>query len=153
MTTFQAPSTENTSANEQLRQFDISYFQQRQRNRVFEQVIRHFAEKAESEHITKKHLAQKLGKDPSQITRWLAAPTNWTLDTISDLLLAMDAEMNFQIAPFSEQKISNYFHPIMGGNSLVQNVVVHFPFSGTHTSVASGTTGSLQIHPTPPQAA
>ncbi len=149
MTMFQVPSTENTSANEQLRQFDISYFQQRQRNRVFEQVIRHFAEKARAEHISKKHLAQKLGKDPSQITRWLAAPTNWTLDTISDLLLAMDAEMNFQIAPFSEQTVSNYFHPIMGNDLPIQNPGVHF---ATPASLTMGTTGTLHT-PHTPQAA
>lgn len=112
MTTSPTHLMGNTSVNP-LTQNDIAYFQQRQRNRVFQEVLRHFANCAANEHITKKHLAEKLGKDPSQITRWFAGPTNWTLDTISDLLLAMDAEMDFTIVPFTERQVSNYFHPVM----------------------------------------
>src|SRR5208282_3088978 len=40
-------------------------------------------------NVTKKELAIRLGKDPAQITRWLSAPSNFELDTLSDILLAM----------------------------------------------------------------
>ena len=95
MTSFPVPSTASTSNDPKLTRHSLSYHQQRQRNRVFEEVVALFAQKAESEGLTKKELAARLGKNPSQITRWFAGPGNWTLDTMSDLLLAMGAEMHF----------------------------------------------------------
>ena len=47
--------------------------------------------------MSRKDIAAKLRKDPAQITRWLSSPTNLTLDTISDLLLACGAECEFSI--------------------------------------------------------
>lgn len=61
------------------------YFRQRQRNRFYELVIREFLKSG----LTKAALARRMGRKPEQITRWLSAPSNWTLDTVSDLLLAI----------------------------------------------------------------
>ncbi len=79
---------------------NIYFFRQRQRNAVFQAVLAFFAEKAEKEGLTKRELARRLGKDPAQITRWFAGPGNWTLDTVSDLLLAMGAAPGFSIEEF-----------------------------------------------------
>jgi hypothetical protein len=68
-------------------------------------------EEADRCGLTKKAIALRLGKEPSQITRWLSGPGNWTLDTLSDLLLAMDAELDPTIARFSESATPNYVHP------------------------------------------
>lgn len=88
---------------------DIFYFRQRQKNKVYQAVIAFFAKKAEEHGITKKDLAIRFDRDPAQITRWFSGPGNWTLDTISDLLLAMDAEMRHEILLFNldEKKVEN----------------------------------------------
>lgn len=96
-----------------LKRRDRSYYQQRQRNRVFAALVEFFAEEAGNGRITKKGLADALGKDPSQITRWLSAPSNLELDTISDVLLAMGAEMDYRIVRLHERPSANYVHPLI----------------------------------------
>ena len=73
---------------------EIFYFRQRNRNKIFQTVVAHFADEA-ANGLTKSELARRLGKDPAQITRWFSGPGNWTLDTVSDLLLSMDCELDF----------------------------------------------------------
>lgn len=106
----------DTSGIAELSNRDIYYFQQRNKNRVFEKIVSFFAEEAEQRGVTKKQIAQRLDRDPAQISRWLSAPNNLTLDSISDLLLALDAEMDYEIARFSERAPSNYTHPLMPHN-------------------------------------
>ncbi|MDQ0558669.1 hypothetical protein QO004_000444 [Rhizobium mesoamericanum] len=38
-------------------------------------------------------LAARLGKDPAQISRLLGAPGNWTIDTVAELLFAVDGSL------------------------------------------------------------
>jgi hypothetical protein len=61
----------------------LAYFRERQRNRVHEFVLREFIKSG----LSRADFARRIGKAPEQITRWLAAPGNWELDTISDFLL------------------------------------------------------------------
>lgn len=89
----------NTSGSHAISQREIYYFRQRLKNRLFQSIVAFFAEKAEKEELTKRDLALSLGKDPAQITRWLSGPGNWTLDTVSDLLLAMDSELDLRVEP------------------------------------------------------
>jgi transcriptional regulator with XRE-family HTH domain len=93
---------------------DVFYYRQRQKNRVIEELASFFADEAERTGITKKDIADRLGKDPAQISRWLAGPSNLTLDTISDLLLVLGAEMDQRIVKFSDREIPNYEHPMIG---------------------------------------
>jgi len=104
---------ENTSKDSLVTNRDIAYYRQRQKNRVYSALASFFAEEAEHGRISKRELAERLGKDPAQITRWLTAPSNFELDTISDLLLAMGAEMDHNIIRFSERSKPNYVHPLM----------------------------------------
>lgn len=92
----------NTSEMHRLSEREVFYYRQRQKNRFFQAVIAYFSDRAESEGLTKRDVATLLDKEPSQITRWLSGPGNWTLDTISDLLLAMGAELDFGIVPLNE---------------------------------------------------
>lgn len=87
---------DNTSKTnvKRLTEREIFYFRQRNRNKIFQSIVAHFAEEAANNGLTKRELAHRLGKDPAQITRWFSGPGNWTLDTVSDLLLAMDRELS-----------------------------------------------------------
>lgn len=114
----------------------IAYFRQRQRNHVYEAIVKALEEAAHTRGIKRKDIAKTLGKEPSQISRWLSGPANWGLDTISDLLLAVDAELNVHVCPFEEKVKSrpNYFHPLSepasftnGATSNVKSVEVSCP--------------------------
>jgi transcriptional regulator with XRE-family HTH domain len=89
------------------------FFRQRQRNRLFDNVVEAIEDASASNGIRRKDIAEKLSVNPSQVSRWLSGPANWEQDTISDLLFAIDAELEFRIVPFSEleRKKSNHFHP------------------------------------------
>jgi hypothetical protein len=93
----------NTSSeNWPLNRRDIAYYRQRQKNRVFTALVAFFADEARQGNVTKKELAIRLGRDPAQVTRWLSAPSNFELDTLSDILLAMGAEMDYEIVRFQD---------------------------------------------------
>ena len=87
----------NTFDEAKLPTTDIYFFRQRLKNKIFQSALAYFAEVAKERNLTKKDIAKLLDKDPAQITRWFSGPNNWTLDTISDLLLAMGAEMKHEI--------------------------------------------------------
>lgn len=103
----------NTSKVTPLPERDIHYYRQRLKNRFFEALTSFFAQEAESRHLTKRGLAEKLKRDPAQITRWLSEPSNLTLETISDLLLGLEAEMDPQIVRFADRPKANYMHPLI----------------------------------------
>ena len=69
----------------------LAYFQERLRNNIYHFVLTKFLEK-EREGLTKALVARRLGSDPAIVSRLLGAPGNWTLDTISNLLLGIAAE-------------------------------------------------------------
>lgn len=73
-------------------------------NQVFGELISRFAYLAETFGVRKSDIAQRLGKDAGQINRLFAEPSNLTLETISDLLLALDAEMEFKVVPAQSEK-------------------------------------------------
>jgi hypothetical protein len=102
---------ENTSKPNSIKKRDVAYYRQRQKNRVFTELVKFFAEEAERRQITKKDLATALARDPAQITRWLSAPSNFELDTLSDILLALGAEMDHRIVRFDDRPKPNYAHP------------------------------------------
>lgn len=69
-----------------------AYFGGRLRNRLYNFVLTKFLEKEASGELTKAELARRIGRRPEVITRLLASPGNWKLDTVSDLLLGISGE-------------------------------------------------------------
>jgi transcriptional regulator with XRE-family HTH domain len=93
---------------------DFAYYQQRFRNRVFSKLVSFITDQAQREQITQKEFAEMARKDPALISRLLSGPRNLTLDTISDLLLACDAEAEPpDIVLFRDRRPPNYIHPLM----------------------------------------
>jgi len=94
MTTSQTPFLSETISAPRLGEPTLAYFRSRFRHRVHAFLLTEFL-KREREGLTKADLARRLAKKPEQITRWLSAPANYELDTISDLLLGMGSELLF----------------------------------------------------------
>lgn len=47
----------------------------------------------ERANISQVTLAKRLGKRPEQVSRILAGPGNWTIDTVAELLFAIDGSL------------------------------------------------------------
>lgn len=85
----------------------LAYFRERLRNQLYELVITEFLDQEKTKNLTRAELARRIGRRPEQITRWLGAPGNWTIDTVSDLMLAMGTEPELSIADLSDQQPDN----------------------------------------------
>jgi hypothetical protein len=71
----------------------LAFFRERFRHELHQLVLRKFLALQDARGFTKRDLARRIGRKPEQVTRWLGAPGNLTLDTVSDLLLGMAAEI------------------------------------------------------------
>ena len=60
-----------------------------------------FAQEAEKRKITRKDIADILGKDKSFVTRKFSGSTNMTLETLADLAFALDRRVKISLATCS----------------------------------------------------
>ncbi len=89
-----------------------AYFQERLRNRVYDLIVTEFLRMSEKTGLTQKELGKRVGKGPDQINRWMSSPGNWTLDTVSDLLLGIaGAELEIAITPLAARPKRNSHKP------------------------------------------
>lgn len=86
----------------------LGYFQARNKHRIYELVLETFLKS----NISQATLARRLGKGTDQICRWLGAPGNWSLDTVSDLIFAIDGgEVDYGIGYPLERHPRNMRRP------------------------------------------
>jgi hypothetical protein len=80
----------------------LVFFRERLKSLIHERVFLEFRRLERENKITKRDLARRLDKDPATITRLLGAPGNWTLDTVSDLLLGMGLGLTVDVESLTE---------------------------------------------------
>ena len=91
-----------TSRNkEPISKRDMYYYRRRYIIRVFQRIAAKYTEFVESNGLTQKEVAKIARQDPGRMSKRLSDPKNLTLETISDLLLAMDTEMSDDIVPLN----------------------------------------------------
>ena len=87
----------------------LSYFRERFRDRLYDLVMEEFLKQDAETGLTRADVARRIGRRPEQITRWFGAPGNWTLETVSDLLLAIArAEPDVTLLPLEGRPVRNY---------------------------------------------
>ena len=93
----------------------VGYFRARNRNKAYDAIVREFL----ASGVTKATIARRLGKRPEVVGRLLGAPGNWTLDTVSDLLLAISgSEVDYDISSPFDRPQRNYESPDWIGPTL-----------------------------------
>lgn len=122
----------------------LAFVQARNRNKAHSLLLERFKESG----LSKTELAVMLGKRPEQITRWLGGPGNLTLDTISDLLFALEGAMlklsvddAISKAPRNHRRpewLDSPADPKEVHNSLTQNVTLSVGGKSAITSSSGG---------------
>ncbi len=88
--------------------YQLSLFAERNRNQVYEVVIEAVEKAAVEKGITRKMIAEAVGRKAPQVSAWLSGPSNWTLDTVSHLLRSIGATMEYRVVFDEDQKRANY---------------------------------------------
>jgi hypothetical protein len=119
----------------------LAYFRARLKNRLYDYVASRLIAERQSgtRSVSQSDLAKRLSKKPEQITRWLGAPGNWTLETLSDLLLAISGN---ELPLPNEEELVEQKRNSNGPNEWVNRIKVGGDNS-THTSDEIHTTSIL----------
>lgn len=114
----------------------LAYLRERTRNRLYGFIVSKFIERSKT-GLTKADLARRIGKKPEVVTRLLGAPGNWTIDTLSDLLVGICGEelkpesvtllnrapRNHVAPEWLRMDSAENFRPFSSGTSSTSNVI------------------------------
>lgn len=101
---------------------DREYFRAQTQREAYNAIIERFAEISADHVAVRSQIASRLGKDRAQITRLLSEPSNITLDTLSDLLLAMGSQVEISQSKIGSDPKGNYMHPNSAYSSNTRNI-------------------------------
>jgi hypothetical protein len=129
--------------------YDAATFAARNRNIVYEVVVSAIERAAAERGVTQKQISERIGRRPSQVSMWLSGPSNWTLDTVSDLLRGIGATMNYTVTFDSDQIRSNVYHSASAIPMSLVNTTSSVAFNPqTAITTSSGVLSSI-ITPAP----
>lgn len=94
----QLPSSENDNKYARLHMADVL------RGRVFGAIYAAAEFRKNEEGLSRKELAEKMGRDEAVVSRTFSAPNNWTLKTVSDLCFALNLRLEFVFIDRSNQE-------------------------------------------------
>lgn len=100
--TFQQEPTLSNTRESEIPARAMAYFRARLSNKIHSLVLTEFSKQESMGVISKASLARRIGKKPEQITRWLGSSGNWTVETLSDLLLGMELEPSISLKKISD---------------------------------------------------
>ena len=114
MNTYPTPQTINLIGDEQLNPIQVAYFSQQFRGQVYYAIAKAFYEEVGAGNISQAILGRRLNKDRATVSKWFSGPRNLTLDTVSEMLLAMGAEPRVEVCFFRDQGAGpNQAHPLL----------------------------------------
>ncbi|MEX0923287.1 MAG: helix-turn-helix transcriptional regulator [Rhodovibrionaceae bacterium] len=70
----------------------LEYLRAQTRNDLYAFIIKKLLEARREQGLTNAQLARRIGCDPGRLSRLLSAPGNWTIATVSDLLVGIAQE-------------------------------------------------------------
>lgn len=111
MTISMKPLSFYADSKEALNSTEKAYFRAKVRRKVHGMLLKRFSELSEDDIALRSLLAERLDVHRSQVTRWLASPSNLTIDTLSDLMLAMNREIGIASVGIGVDSHMNYSHP------------------------------------------
>ncbi len=129
---------------------DIAYYRTRYKNRVHAALLAFVVEEMKRLGLNQKQIAERIDREPAQLSRWLSKPSNLCLESISDLLLALDAEPQpLAVVRFSEIRNRQYAHPLIAkatGVEAASNFEIEFNEPGNALGIYdTATSSSSQI--------
>jgi hypothetical protein len=80
----------------------LEYFRARLQSRVHQLVLAEYL-RQEDRGLRQIDLARRISRKPEIINRLLGAPGNWTINTVSDLLLGMGVEPTISVQSLEDQ--------------------------------------------------
>lgn len=90
-------------------QSELTYLKVARRMRIAIQI----ADAMEEQHISKKELAQLMGRQPSEITKWLSGDQNFTSDTLTELSYYLHTKITGELPEFSYTYLNVWYDPYL----------------------------------------
>lgn len=88
-------------------QSELNYLKVARRMRIAIQIADAMAE----QHISKKELAQKMGRQPSEITKWLSGDQNFTSDIMTELSYYLHCKITGELPDYSVTYLNLSYSP------------------------------------------
>jgi hypothetical protein len=120
MTTSQTSFLSEILGSEAIPPGKLAYFRGRLSNAIHSLVLAEFARLENEGLITRAELARRIGRRPEQVTRWLGSAGNWTIDTFSDLLLAMKCEPSVSLTRLANAATHGNLRSDRGADSVTE---------------------------------